>query len=141
MCKLVEDYAAEKLRQAEIQTASNFLKNGVSVDIVAKSIPSLTREFIVELSKKILQPSNIQWFRQPKLSVGLNCLISRAGSRPARLMEVWSVKLVPADSGKGLLGWVLFLVAVFNLIFTNDQIILEKKIIKGGFCHEWKKEI
>ena len=59
MCKLVEDYAAEKLRQAEIQTASNFLKNGVSVDIVAKSIPSLTREFIVELSKKILQPNNV----------------------------------------------------------------------------------
>lgn len=59
MCKLVEDYAAEKLRQAEIQTASNFLRNGVSVDIVAKSIPSLTREFIVELSKKIMQPSNI----------------------------------------------------------------------------------
>lgn len=59
MCKLVEDYAAEKLRQAEIQTASNFLRNGVSVDIVARSIPSLTREFIVELSKKIMQPSNI----------------------------------------------------------------------------------
>jgi len=59
MCKVVEDYAAEKLRQAEIQTASNFLKNGVSVDIVAKSIPSLTREFIVELSKKILQTGNI----------------------------------------------------------------------------------
>lgn len=59
MCKVVEDYAAEKLRQAEIQTAENFLKNGVSVDIVAKSIPTLTREFIVELSKKILQPSSI----------------------------------------------------------------------------------
>lgn len=57
MCKLVEDYAAEKLRQANIQTATNFLKNGVSVDIVAKSIPSLTHDFILELSKKILQPS------------------------------------------------------------------------------------
>ncbi len=56
-------------------------------------------------------------------------------------MEAWSVKIAPADSGKGLLGGVLFLVVVFNLIFTNDQIILEKKIIKGGFCHEWKKEI
>lgn len=59
MCKLVEGYAAEKLRQAEIQTASNFIRNGVSVNIVAKSIPSLTHEFIVELSKKIMQPSNI----------------------------------------------------------------------------------
>lgn len=59
MCKLVEDYAAEKLRQAEIQTASNLLENGVSVDIVARSIPSLTHDFILELSKKVLQPSNI----------------------------------------------------------------------------------
>lgn len=54
MCKLVEDYAAEKLRQAEIQTASNLLENGVSVDIVARSIPSLTHDFILELSKKVL---------------------------------------------------------------------------------------
>ena len=59
MCKLVEDYAAEKLRQSEIQTASNLLENGVSVDIVAESIPSLTRDFILELSKKILQPSSV----------------------------------------------------------------------------------
>ena len=59
MCKLVEDYATEKLRQAEIQTASNFLRNGVSVDIVAKSIPSLSREFILELSRKVLQSGRI----------------------------------------------------------------------------------
>ncbi|EOS38432.1 hypothetical protein C808_02633 [Lachnospiraceae bacterium M18-1] len=59
MCKVVEEYTAEKLKQAEIQIASNILKNGVSVDIVAKSIPSLTREFIAELSQKLLQPSSI----------------------------------------------------------------------------------
>ncbi len=59
MCKVVEEYTAEKLKQAEIQIASNILKNGVSVDIVAKSIPSLTREFIVELSQKLLQPGSI----------------------------------------------------------------------------------
>lgn len=59
MCKVVEEYTAEKLKQAEIQIASNILKNGVSVDIVVKSIPSLTREFIVELSQKLLQPGSI----------------------------------------------------------------------------------
>ena len=59
MCKLVEDYANEKMRQREIQTAENFLKNGVSVDIVAKSIPALTRDFIEELSKKILQTGKV----------------------------------------------------------------------------------
>lgn len=32
MCKLVEDYADEKMKQREVQTAANFLRNGVSVD-------------------------------------------------------------------------------------------------------------
>ena len=59
MCQTVKDYVAEKVRQIEIQTASNCLKNGVPVDIIAKSIPSLSHEFIVELSEKILQPDNI----------------------------------------------------------------------------------
>lgn len=63
MCKLVEDYAqtvaAEKEKRANIETATNLLQNGVSIDIIAKSIPSLTHDFIVELSKKLLQPNNI----------------------------------------------------------------------------------
>lgn len=59
MCQTVKDYVAEKVRQIEIQTASNCLKNGVPVDIIAKSIPSLSHELIVELSEKILQPDNI----------------------------------------------------------------------------------
>lgn len=58
MCRLVEDYAAEKIKQADIQTATNLIKNGVSVDIIAKSIPSLTYEFIAELSRKLLQSSS-----------------------------------------------------------------------------------
>lgn len=59
MCKLVEDYASEKIQQRDIQTASKLLKNGVSIDIIADSIPSLTRYFILELSQKLLQPNNI----------------------------------------------------------------------------------
>lgn len=59
MCQTVKDYVAEKVRQIEIQTASNCLKNGVPVDIIAKSIPSLSHELIVELSEKILQPNHI----------------------------------------------------------------------------------
>lgn len=59
MCKLVEDYAVEKIKQSNIQTAANLIKNGVSVDIIAKSMPSLTYEFIEELSRKLLQPSSL----------------------------------------------------------------------------------
>lgn len=61
MCKLVEDYASEKIQQRDIQTASKLIKNGVSIDIIADSIPSLTRDFILELSQKILQPNNISY--------------------------------------------------------------------------------
>ena len=59
MCKVVEEYAAEKTKQTEIKMATNLLENGASVDLVAKSAPTLTYEFIAELSKKILQPSSI----------------------------------------------------------------------------------
>ena len=47
MCELVEEYAknyAEEVKKAvsetEIKTAINFLKNGVSVELVVKSLPS-----------------------------------------------------------------------------------------------------
>jgi hypothetical protein len=53
MCQVMEDYLAEKVKDKDIQTATNFLKNGVSVSIVANSIPTLAYEDIVELSRKI----------------------------------------------------------------------------------------
>lgn len=63
MCQLVEDYAqkyaAAKERQINIETATNLIQNGVPIDIIAKSIPSLAHDFIVELSQKILPPNNI----------------------------------------------------------------------------------
>jgi hypothetical protein len=48
-------YAESVSRENNIQTAENLLKNNVSVDVVAKSIPALTYDFIVELNEKILQ--------------------------------------------------------------------------------------
>jgi hypothetical protein len=45
----MEDYVKEK----DIQTAINFLKNGVSVSLVANSIENLTLEEVEELSRKI----------------------------------------------------------------------------------------
>jgi predicted transposase/invertase (TIGR01784 family) len=57
MCQVMEDYAKkvsdEKLREKDIQTATNLLKNGVSVSLIANSIPTLAYEDIVELSRKI----------------------------------------------------------------------------------------
>ena len=59
MCRVVEEYTAEKTKQTEIKMTTNLLENGASVDLVAKSAPTLTYDFIAELSKKILRPSSI----------------------------------------------------------------------------------
>jgi hypothetical protein len=55
MCQVMEDYAAEKVKAKDIQTATNFLRNGVSVSLVANSIENLTLEEVEELSRKIEQ--------------------------------------------------------------------------------------
>jgi hypothetical protein len=49
----MEEYAAEKVKAKDIQTATNFLKNGVSVSIVVNSIPTLKQDEVEELSRKI----------------------------------------------------------------------------------------
>jgi hypothetical protein len=53
----MEDYAKkvsdEKLKEKDIQTATNLLKNGASVSLVVKSIPTLAQKDIEELSRKI----------------------------------------------------------------------------------------
>jgi hypothetical protein len=57
MCQVMEEYAKkvsdEKLKAKDIQTATNFLKNGASVSLVATSIENLTLEDVEELSRKI----------------------------------------------------------------------------------------
>ena len=54
MCELVEEYAknyAKEVKKAvsetEIKTAINFLKNGVSVELVVKSLPFLSEQFVI----------------------------------------------------------------------------------------------
>jgi hypothetical protein len=57
MCQVMEEYAKkvsdEKLKANDIQTAINFLKNGVSASIVVNSIPTLTQEDVEEISRRI----------------------------------------------------------------------------------------
>ena len=61
MCELVEEYAknyAEEVKKAvsetEIKTALNMLKNGASVELVVKSLPSLSEQFVRELQTQLL---------------------------------------------------------------------------------------
>jgi hypothetical protein len=53
MCQVMEDYMATRLKEKDIQTATNLLKNGVSVSLVANSISTLTQKDVEELNRKI----------------------------------------------------------------------------------------
>jgi hypothetical protein len=53
MCQVMEDYMAMRLKEKDIQMATNFLKNGASVSIIVNSIPTLTQKDVEELSRKI----------------------------------------------------------------------------------------
>jgi hypothetical protein len=57
MCKELEEYTNkrtnEKVRETNIQTAENLLKNGASIELVANSIPSLTHDDVVRISQQI----------------------------------------------------------------------------------------
>ncbi len=62
MCQAVQEYATEYAKEyakkEHIQTATNLLLNGASVDLIAKSIPSLSRQFLTELSKTLQQSTD-----------------------------------------------------------------------------------
>ncbi len=59
-----EQYAEQKVREVEKKfqetekektTAINFLKEGVSVEIIAKALPSLSLDFIKQLKQQLPQ--------------------------------------------------------------------------------------
>ena len=58
MCELVEEYAKkyaeEEVKKAKIKTALNLLQNGASVELVVKSLPSLSEQFVRELQAQLL---------------------------------------------------------------------------------------
>lgn len=53
MTQLVEEYAKKKVLERDKETAKSFLQNGASVDLVMKSIPTLSREFVEKISKEL----------------------------------------------------------------------------------------
>ena len=50
MTQVVEEYANKKVLERDKETAKLFLQNGASVELVKKSIPTLSIEFIENLS-------------------------------------------------------------------------------------------
>ncbi len=53
MTQVVEEYANKKVLERDKETAKSFLQNGASVELVKKSIPTLSVEFIEKLSRQI----------------------------------------------------------------------------------------
>lgn len=54
MYESVDEYVEEKVKKAEIKIAVNCLKNGISINLISKSIPTLSLEQIEELQKKLV---------------------------------------------------------------------------------------
>lgn len=53
MAQVVEEYANQKVFERDKETAKLFLQNGASVELVKKSIPTLSVEFIEKLGRQL----------------------------------------------------------------------------------------
>lgn len=51
--QIVEEYANKKVLERDKETAKSLIQNGVSVELVKKSIPTLSVEFIEKLSRQL----------------------------------------------------------------------------------------
>lgn len=54
MAQVVEDYIKKRMSEHDMETAKSFLQNGASVELVKKSIPTLSVEFIEKLSRQFI---------------------------------------------------------------------------------------
>ena len=52
--KYAEEEVKKAVSETEIKTALNMLKNGASVELVVKSLPSLSEQFVRELQAQLL---------------------------------------------------------------------------------------
>ena len=55
MMSVFDEYAEEKVQEAEKTTASNLLKEGLSIDFIAKVLPSLSVDVIKQLKQQLPQ--------------------------------------------------------------------------------------
>ena len=54
MTQVVEEYANKRVLERDKETAKSFLQNGASVELVKSSIPTLSIEFIEQLSRQLM---------------------------------------------------------------------------------------
>ena len=53
MTQVVEEYANKKVLERDKETAKSLLQNGASVELIKKSIPTLSIEFIEKLNLQL----------------------------------------------------------------------------------------
>ena len=53
MTQIVEEYASNKVLERDKETAKSLLQNGVPADVVIKSIPTISMEFIEKLRRQL----------------------------------------------------------------------------------------
>ena len=53
MAQIVEEYANKKVLERDKETAKSLLQNGASVELIRKSIPTLSVEFIEKISRQL----------------------------------------------------------------------------------------
>ncbi len=53
MTQIVEEYASKKVLERDKETAKSLLQNGVPADVVIKSIPTISMEFIEKLHRQL----------------------------------------------------------------------------------------
>ena len=54
MSDVVEKYFQKRMTEHDKETAKTFLQNGVSVELVRKSIPTLSEDDIEELNEQLM---------------------------------------------------------------------------------------
>ena len=55
MLSVFDEYAEQKVQEAEKTTANNLLKEGLSIDFIAKVLPSLSVDVIKQLKQQLPQ--------------------------------------------------------------------------------------
>lgn len=53
MTQVVEEYASQKVLERDKETAKSLLQNGVPADVIIKSIPTISMEFIEKLYRQL----------------------------------------------------------------------------------------
>ena len=59
MCKIVEDYAKEKMEETSLKTAKKLFENGCSLDMVIASIENISEEILRKLYEEVMGAKSV----------------------------------------------------------------------------------